>query len=88
MGLGWKKVQNWECLFVHRKQGLFLLVYVDDVEMAGRKQNVVPVWKTLMTLVDLGEPTSFLDNVCLGCTRRACKTNESIIDQYKEVFVS
>ena len=27
----------WECLFVHRKQGLFLSVCVDDIEMAGRK---------------------------------------------------
>ena len=24
---------------MHRKQGLFLSVYVDDIKMAGRKQN-------------------------------------------------
>ena len=23
LGLGWKKGPNWECLFVHRKQGFF-----------------------------------------------------------------
>ena len=28
-------------------------------------------WKR-MFLVDLGEPTSFLDHVCLGCTQRQC----------------
>ena len=28
-----KKVTNWEC---HRKQGLFLSVYVNDIKMAGR----------------------------------------------------
>ena len=22
LGLGWENVPNWECLFVHRKQGL------------------------------------------------------------------
>ena len=27
--LDWKKVPHWECWFVHRKQGLFLSVYVD-----------------------------------------------------------
>ena len=32
------KVPNCECLFVHRKQGLFLSVYVDDIKMAGRTE--------------------------------------------------
>ena len=27
---GWEKVSNWECLFVHREQGFFSSVYVDD----------------------------------------------------------
>ena len=58
---GWEKIPNWECLFVHRKQGLFLLV-------AGTKQNLSSIWKKLMKLVDLGEQTSFLDHLFLGCT--------------------
>ena len=28
---GCEKVSNWECLFVHRQQGLLLSVYVDDI---------------------------------------------------------
>ena len=39
------KVLNWDCLFVHRKEGFFLSVYVDDIKMAGQKQNVAPTWK-------------------------------------------
>ena len=58
--LGWEKVPHWECLFVHRKQRLFLSVYVDDIKMSGRKHNMAPMLKILMKLVDLGEPTSFL----------------------------
>ena len=61
--LGWEKVPNLECLFVRRKQGLFLLVYVDDIKVAGKKQNMAHMWKKLMTNVDLDEPTSFLDHV-------------------------
>ena len=57
---GWEKIPNWECLFVHREKGLFLSVYVDDIKLAGKKQNVHPVWKLLNKEVDLGEPTSFL----------------------------
>ena len=33
MDLGWEKVQNWKCLFVHRKQGLLLSVHVGDISM-------------------------------------------------------
>ena len=29
--------------------------------MAGKKQNLDPMWKLLNKEVDLGEPTSFLD---------------------------
>ena len=38
--LGWEGIPNWECMFVHRKQGLFLSVYVDDIKMSGKKQNM------------------------------------------------
>ena len=27
--------------------GLFLSVYVDDIKLAGKKQNVNPMWKLL-----------------------------------------
>ena len=61
-----RTVPNWECSFVHREKGLFLSVYVDDIKLAGKKQNIDPMWKVLNQEVDLGEPTSFLDHVHLG----------------------
>ena len=66
--LGLEKVPNWECMFVHRKQGLFLSIYVDGITMSGKKQNLAPLCKKLMKNVDIDEPTSFLDHVYLGCT--------------------
>ena len=68
---GGENVSNWECLFVHR-EGLFLSVYVDDIKLAGKKQNIDPMWKVLNKAVDFGEPTSFHDHVYLGCTQRQC----------------
>ena len=59
---GWEKVPNWECLFVNLEQELLLSMYVDDIKLAGRKQNIDPTWKVLDKEVDLGEPTSFLDH--------------------------
>ena len=44
------------------KKGLFFSVYVDDIKLAGKKQNLDPMWKVLNKEVDLGEPTSFLDH--------------------------
>ena len=41
---GWDKIPNWECLFVHRQKGLFLSVYVDDIKLAGKKQNLDHVY--------------------------------------------
>ena len=35
--LGWERVPNCECLFVHRKQGLFLSVHVDDINNRWKK---------------------------------------------------
>ena len=42
---GWETVSKWVCLFVHREKGLFLSVYVDDTKLAGKKQNINPMWK-------------------------------------------
>ena len=77
---GWEKVSNWECLFVHREKGLFLSVYVDDIKLAGKKQNIDPMWIVLNEVVDLGEPTSFLDHVYLGCTQRQCEISKDSVD--------
>ena len=84
----WEKVSTWECLFVHREKGLFLSVYVDDIKLAGKKQNIDPMWKVLNKEVDLGEPTSFLDHVFLGCIQRQCEISKDIVDNYRTMFES
>ena len=76
------------CMFAHRKQGLFLSENVDDIKMVGQKQNMAPMWKKLMKNVDTDEPTPFLDHVCLGCTQRECKPNETIIERFSKIFES
>ena len=83
-----EKVPNWECLFVKREKGLFFSVYVDDIKLTGKKQNINPTWKRLMKDVDMGEPTSFLDHVFLGCTQRECQISKDIVDNYRNVFES
>ena len=85
---GWEKIPNWECLFVNRENGLFLSVYADDTKLAGKKQNIYSGWKVLVKEVDLGEPTSFLGHVYLGCTQRQCEISKDIVDNYRTMFES
>ena len=62
-----KKVQNWECLFVRRKQGLFLSVYVDDTKNGWKEAECGShVEEIDEKNVDLDEPTSFLGYVHFG----------------------
>ena len=56
--------------------------------MAGKKHNIDPMWKVLNKEVDLGEPTSFLDHVYLGCTQRQCEVSQDIVDNYRTMFES
>ena len=63
-------------------------MYVDDIKLAGKKQNLDPMWKLLNKEVDLGEPTSFLDHVYLGCTPRLCEINKDIVDNDRAMFES
>ena len=61
---------------------------VDDIKLAGKKQNIGPPWKILMRDVDLGEPTSPLDHVYLVCTRRKCQINKDSVNNYRDMFES
>ena len=53
-------------------------------KLVGKKQNVNPTWKILMKGVDLGEPTSFLDHIHLGCTQRECQISKDMVDNYQK----
>ena len=63
-------------------------MYVDDIKLAGKEQNLDPMWKVLNKEVDLREPTSFLDHVYLGCTQRQCEISKDIVDNYRTMFES
>ena len=57
-------------------------------KLAGKKQNLDPMWKLLNKEVDLGKPTSFLDHVHLGCTQRQCEISKDMVDNYRTMFES
>ena len=74
-------------LYIVKKDYSYLCI-VDDIKLAGKKQNLDPMWKLLNKKVDLGEPTSFLDHENLGCTQRKCERSKDIVDNYRTMFES
>ena len=63
-------------------------MYVEDIKVAGKKHNINPMWKLLNKEVDLGELTSFLDHVYLGCTQRQCAISKDIVYKYRTMSES
>ena len=66
-----------------------ILIFVCGWHKIGwkKKQNLDPIWKLLNKEVDLGEPTSVLDHVYLGCTQRQCVSKKNV-DNYRIMFES
>ena len=55
---GREKVPGWQCVYLHHNLLLFLSVYVDDMKMAGKTQNMPKMWRTLQNKVDLEDRVS------------------------------
>ena len=79
----WGESFKLEIFFVNREKGRFLSVYVDDIKLAGKTENMKPTWKIRMKGVDLEEPIWFLDHVYSGCTQRECTISNDIVTNYR-----
>ena len=82
--LGFQPVPGRECLFVHRKQQLFLSVYVDDFKMAGNKANLDQMWKELGKEINLEPPVPFSENIYLGVKQMDVEIPAAHIDKRKD----
>ena len=56
---------------VNRPKQIFLSAYVDDYKMAGKTENIGPMWATVRKNgSELEESVSLKSNVYLGCAQR------------------
>ena len=67
-------------LYIVKKDFSYLSTW-DDIKLAGKKQNLDPMWKLLNKEVDLGEPTSFLDHVQLGLHSKTMRNKQRYCGQ-------
>jgi len=85
---GFSPIPSWECLFVHREKQLFLSIYVDDFKLAGKKENIKPMWKTLTeTGIELDPPVSLHGDVYLGRAQYNCE-NDSAQTELHQTLVT
>ena len=76
-------------MFIRLTSKRTILVCVCGRYQAGRQdKKTEPTWTILIKDVDLGEPTSFLDHVNLGCTQRECTINNGMVTKYSHMFES
>ena len=83
---GWEKVSNAHSYTV-KKDYSYLCMWMTS-KLAGKTEDIEPTWKILMEDVDLGEPTSLLDHVFLGCTQRECQISNGIVAKHRDMFDS
>ena len=73
------------CLFIGNTDCSCRFLWMTS-EWLEERRIWLPVWKKLMKLADLGEPTSFLDRVFVWCTQRECNPYGIIIKEHKETL--
>ena len=96
MELGWEKLPNLKCVLIHRKQGLFSSENVDYNNVAGKSQNMAPMWNKLMKNVSLVakyfSTTYIWDALNVNASRtnsilmktEKCSTHEFLLEQLKK----
>ena len=80
------KNPNWECLFFIRGRRLFLFVYVDDIKLTEKKQNINPTLKIIIkkrwlgtTDIILWQRLSGLHSKRLSHKQRCCRQKQKYV---------
>ena len=55
---GWTLIDEWKSCFWHDELKCFLIVYVDDFELVGPKENMTAAWNTIRAKMQIGEPSN------------------------------
>ena len=72
-GNGWAQVlpEIWQSIFYHPDLELLLVIYVDDFKMAGPQGNLKKGWADISSVIDMGPPEAFGEQVQAKLPRSA-----------------
>ena len=54
---------------------------VDDLKMAGKKENIKPMWAEMKAFMDLEDPNKMVDNQYLGCAQKEIVPAEEDVER-------
>ena len=60
---------------------MLLSVYVDDLKMAGKKENMKPMWDAMREHMELEPPKKMWGNQYLGCSQKPLIPAEEDIEK-------
>lgn len=81
-----EKLLSWECFYFHGEKQLFLSVYVEDLKMAGKQENIKPMWDEMKKFLLLEDPKKMADNQYLGCAQKPCVPAEQDVERMGAAF--
>ena len=61
-------------------------MYVDDFRMAGKKENLAPMWKILRKDLELEDSVPSHTNTYLGCNQRNIKIDNTLVNEKDAMF--
>ena len=70
----------------NESKGLFLSVYVDDFELAGRAENITPMWKQLGKKLDFDTPQPLDGGVYLDCGQHSIPIPVDLVLEKRELM--
>ena len=86
LSLGFEPVPFWECLFQHKAKQLFLSIYVDDFKMAGKAENIKPMWEQIGKHIELEAATPFHESNYLGCQQYDVQPDLKLLARKKQLL--
>ena len=58
---GWEPLPpEWPSCYYRKEFRMFMIIYVDDFKLGGRKENISPMWKELSRDLDLDPPVGII----------------------------
>ena len=83
---GFKPMVCRESIYYHKEKQLFLSVNVDDFRMAGKKENLKPMWELLQKHLTLDPPTPISGGVYLGVNQHSIEPPEDMIKAINALY--
>ena len=73
-------------MYKHPQKGLFRSVYVDDLKMAGKKENIKPMWAEVGKHIDLEPAVPFHRSLYLGAMQEDVVLPKGYIEEKQENY--